>query len=127
MLVGILDQPSNFIAHIRRFTTSLTTQMIFGFRTIAIDNPKLIELYAEAEELSRIQGSAAGAILEAYPVLRKLPHALWPAARMAKQSHEKERDLFVGHWLNAKKAVLAGTSRVSQTSSYRLWTVLEQC
>lgn len=45
MLVGFLDQPDLFIDHIRRYTNSLTTQMVFGFRTISIDDPKLIQLY----------------------------------------------------------------------------------
>lgn len=113
MLSGILDQPHLFIDHIRRYSTSLTTQMIFGFRTIAIDDPRLKELYAEVDELSRIGGSLAGALLEAFPLLRKLPDLFWPVVREAKQAHVAERDLFVGHWLNVKNAVAKGTSKVS--------------
>ena len=41
MLVGLLDTPNQFIDHIRRYTNSLTTQMVFGFRTIDINDPKL--------------------------------------------------------------------------------------
>ena len=46
MLVGFLDSPDLFIDHIRRYTNSLTTQMIFGFRTTSIDDPKLKQLYS---------------------------------------------------------------------------------
>ena len=46
MLVGFLESPDLFIDHIRRYTNSLTTQMIFGFRTTSIDDPKLKQLYS---------------------------------------------------------------------------------
>lgn len=45
MLVGFLDEPDRFVDHIRRYTNSLTTQMIFGFRTTNPDDPKLKQLY----------------------------------------------------------------------------------
>lgn len=32
MLVGFLETPQLFIDHLRRYTSSLTTQMTFGFR-----------------------------------------------------------------------------------------------
>lgn len=46
MLVGILEKPDLFTDHIRRYTNSLTTQMIFGFRTTTIDDPKLKQLFS---------------------------------------------------------------------------------
>lgn len=46
MLMGFLGTPARFIDHIRRYTNSLTTQMIFGFRTVEIDDPKLKQLYS---------------------------------------------------------------------------------
>lgn len=117
MLAGFLDEPSLFIDHIRRYATSLTTQIIFGFRTIAIDDDRLIKLYDAVEELSTIGGSLTGAILEVYPALRKLPDIMWPVVRRAKNSHEGERDLFVGHWLDVKRAASEGTSKVSETKA----------
>jgi hypothetical protein len=45
MLCGLLSQPDDFIDHIRRYTNSLTTQMVFGFRTTSIDDPKLKRLF----------------------------------------------------------------------------------
>lgn len=46
MLMGFVEKPDLFIDHIRRYTNSLTTQMIFGFRTTSIDDPKLLQLYS---------------------------------------------------------------------------------
>jgi hypothetical protein len=45
MLLGLLETPDMFIDHIRRYTNSLTTQMIFGFRTTSIHDPKLKQLF----------------------------------------------------------------------------------
>jgi hypothetical protein len=45
MLLGLLNQPEEFANHMRRYTNSLTTQMVFGFRTIDINDPKLQQLF----------------------------------------------------------------------------------
>lgn len=45
MLMGFLDNPNNFLNHIRRYTTSLTTQMAFGFRTAASDDEDLLSMF----------------------------------------------------------------------------------
>jgi hypothetical protein len=46
MLIDLLETPDQFIDHIRRFTNSLTTQMIFGFRTTSTEDPKLKQLFS---------------------------------------------------------------------------------
>jgi hypothetical protein len=45
MLMGFLESPEFFYEHIRRFTNSLTTQMVFGFRTTSINDPKFKQLF----------------------------------------------------------------------------------
>lgn len=45
MLKEMLENPDLFIDNIRRYSNSLSTQMLFGFRTIGIDDPKLKKLY----------------------------------------------------------------------------------
>lgn len=53
MLVGLLDKPGLFVDHVRRYTNSLTTQMIFGFRTTSLDDPKLKQLYSVRSRKAR--------------------------------------------------------------------------
>lgn len=50
MLMGFLEKPDDFIPHIRRFTNSLTMQMIYGIRTVSIDDPKMNQLYHVSRE-----------------------------------------------------------------------------
>jgi hypothetical protein len=45
MLFGLLEDPNEFVNHIRRYSNSLTTQMVFGFRTIDIMDPNLQQLF----------------------------------------------------------------------------------
>ena len=45
MLTGLIDDPGNFLDHIRRFTFSLSTQLIFGFRCPDMDDPNLKALF----------------------------------------------------------------------------------
>ena len=45
MLKGLIDTPNDFINHLRRYATSLTTQMTFGYRTPTSDDPELIEMF----------------------------------------------------------------------------------
>lgn len=45
MLSGFLERPDLFLDHIKRFTSSLTTQMIFGFRVLKEKDPLSTELF----------------------------------------------------------------------------------
>ncbi|KAF6825843.1 cytochrome p450 [Colletotrichum plurivorum] len=110
MLAGFLDEPHYFVQHLRRFTNSLTTQMVFGFRTASIHDEKLKKLYHCVEKWSEVVGSSAAALLDVYPPLRKLG-SLSPGKRYAEGLHKEEKILFVGHWMDAKKRILQGTAK----------------
>ncbi|KAK7948932.1 uncharacterized protein PG986_009818 [Apiospora aurea] len=111
MLVGLLDDPASFAGHIKRYTNSLTTQMVFGFRTTSMHDPKLQRLYHNFEKFSAVFRSPAAAILDGFPVLRNLPDLLLPIRRYSKKLHKEEYDLFVGHYLDTKKRVQEGTAK----------------
>lgn len=112
LLDSILRSPGLWTEHIRQFTNSITTQLLFGFRTSDENDPKRDALYRLVEDMSELVGSTAGAILEVYPLARNLPGILLPSSRQARKLYEGERSLFGGLWLQAKRAVLDGTSKV---------------
>ncbi|KAI0906969.1 cytochrome P450 [Ustulina deusta] len=111
MLVGFLDQPSQFFNHIRRYTNSISTQMIFGFRTLDIHDPKLEQLIHGFEKWSEIAGSQSAAFLDVFPILRRLPDVFLPRKRYGKKLHKKEYDLYVGHYLTAKSKLKQGKAK----------------
>jgi hypothetical protein len=45
LLNGLLDKPKDFLNHIRRFSYSLSTQMIFGYRCTDIRDANLQQLF----------------------------------------------------------------------------------
>lgn len=115
MLSGILDEPNLFADHIRRFTNSLTTQMVFGFRTIDVHDENLKRLYDCVEQWSGVMGSGTAAFLDVFPLLRKLPDFMLPMRRYAKELHRKEKALYVGHWMDTKQKIHQGTAMVCLT------------
>ncbi|KAJ3545430.1 hypothetical protein NM208_g2508 [Fusarium decemcellulare] len=111
MLCGLLDQPEAFIDHIRRYTNSLTTQMVFGFRTLSIDDPKLKQLFEGFEKFCEVTSTTTAAVLDLFPILKQLPDVMLPLRRYAKELHKHEKELYVGHWMNVKKAIKNGTAK----------------
>ncbi|RYP48595.1 hypothetical protein DL768_005550 [Monosporascus sp. mg162] len=111
MLVGFLEQPALFMDHIRRYTNSLSTQMMFGFRTTSLDDPKLKRLYHGFEEFGKVMGAETAALVDLFPVLRYLPDLFLPLRRHAKELHKKECDLFVGHYADTKRRLKEGTAK----------------
>ncbi|KAI0594640.1 cytochrome P450 [Biscogniauxia sp. FL1348] len=111
MLLGFLETPSQFIDHIRRYTNSLTTQMVFGFRTTSIDDPKLKQLFDGFAKFGRVAGSTTAGLVDFFPILRHLPDALLPLRRYVKELHQKESKLYVGHYLDTKKKLHEGTAK----------------
>ncbi|KAK7707678.1 hypothetical protein SLS63_013706 [Diaporthe eres] len=106
MLSGLMDRPDLFLDHIKRFTTSLTTQMIFGFRVLKERDPLSKELFYSFVNSIRtlplltnvdklLNELQAATLLDTYPVLRYLPDLLVPAQRKARDFHKAESKIFL--------------------------------
>lgn len=133
MLQGFLDQPEDFLSHLRRYTFSLSTQIIFGYRSPDINDPNLQQLFwvclsrrakeqhakisQSFERWGKLAGSAAAQLADLFPVIQSLPRALSPQVRTAEMLHKKEKDLYVRLWMRAKRALETGKSHVSPLSS----------
>jgi hypothetical protein len=65
------------------------------------------------EKFSEVNATTTAAVLELFPVMKHLPDALLPMRRYAKELHREEKELYVGHWLNVKKAIKNKTAKVS--------------
>ncbi|KAF2963027.1 hypothetical protein GQX73_g10544 [Xylaria multiplex] len=66
MLMGFLEAPGQFFGHIRRYTTSLTTQMTFGYRTPTSDDPNLVEMFEKESGISdELACYMSGSLLQA--------------------------------------------------------------
>jgi len=110
LYIHLLDR---FADHIKRFTYSLTAQMVYGFRTVDIQDPRLVQFYSGFDKFAKIVASQTSALLDLYPVLRWLPEFCLPALREARALGRKEREFYQGLWLEAKAHIKNGTSTVS--------------
>ncbi|KAL1646711.1 hypothetical protein SLS61_007787 [Didymella pomorum] len=113
MLVRFLERPEEFIDSVRLYANSLTTQMIFGYRTTSTEDPRFKQFFHGFEKLSILLTTHTAAFLDLYPMLRNLPDLFLPLRRYAKRHHEEESKLYVGHWLDAKNRIERGISQPS--------------
>lgn len=109
MLYDMLISPDRFLQNIRRYSNALTTSMVFGWRTPTYEDPKMKQLFEGFSEFAEMAQTGTAALIDFFPWLRTLPDWASPTQRKAKAMFEKERDLYVGHWLVAKNAMKAGT------------------
>jgi hypothetical protein len=129
MLQGFLDDPEDFLNHLRRYTFSLSTQIIFGYRAPSTQDPNLQQLFwvsvntpeprntsltwlQSFERWGKLAGSASAQLTDLFPVLQRIPKALSPQVRTAQWLHEKEKDLYVRLWMRAKQKLEDGTGHV---------------
>jgi len=54
MMMAFLDHPEGFLKHVRRYTTSLTTQMVYGFRTTSEQDPRLVKFFENFEQWGKL-------------------------------------------------------------------------
>ncbi|CAD0083894.1 unnamed protein product [Aureobasidium vineae] len=111
MLHEMLVSPDRCLQNIRRYANALTTTMVFGWRTHTYEDEKMKQLFEGFSEFVQINQTGTAALLDSFPLLRKLPDWVFPLQARAKQSFKNERELYVGHWLTAKKAVKTSTIR----------------
>ncbi|RBR05965.1 hypothetical protein FVER53590_13927 [Fusarium verticillioides] len=109
MLYEMIVQPDQFLHSIRRYSNALTTTMVFGWRSPIYRDPKLMQLFDGFAEFAEINQTGIAALLDSFPVLRKLPDFLLPVQKKAKELHKKEKDLYLSHWLKAKQDIADGS------------------
>ena len=85
--------------------------MYSSWRTPTYEDPKLKQLFEGFNEFAEINQTGTAALIDFYPPLRWLPNFLVPTQQRAINLFKKEKQLYVGHWLNAKSSIKDGTAR----------------
>ncbi|PHH61211.1 hypothetical protein CDD81_692 [Ophiocordyceps australis] len=111
LLIGMLERPDQFVNHLRRFTTSLTTQMTFGFRITDESGPTIQRMSDIFDSFSELATSQTAALLDVYPILRRLPDVALPMRRLAKELHTRERSLFINLFQDTKRKLRDGKAK----------------
>ncbi|KAI5290674.1 hypothetical protein KEM54_000808 [Ascosphaera aggregata] len=108
MLDSMIDRPDDFDAHLKRFSYSFMTQMVYGFRCPSFQDERLRLLFETLREWSKSVESVTAQMLDAYPVFQKLPACLSPIVRRGKRLHQVEAENFTHHWLETKQRLEQG-------------------
>ncbi|KAI1813103.1 cytochrome P450 [Poronia punctata] len=111
MLMGFLNDPAEFTQHIRRYTSSIFTQMTYGFRINSVNDEYFKTAMSIFNETSNVIRSATAALLDAFPLLRSLPDVFLPTVKYAKQIHKREFNLFTGQYLHTREKLRAGLAK----------------
>lgn len=109
MLHDILTTPNDFLQHIRRYSNALTTSMVFGWRTASYQDAAIQQLFDGFSEFAEINQTGTAALIDFFPLLRWLPDSILTTQRKAKELHTAEKELYLRHWLKAKKEIQEGT------------------
>lgn len=108
MLNQLLNTPSTYKNHTRRYTFSATAQIVYGFRVEDITDSRFIGLYDYFETLSDLIGKNLSLLADIYPVLTYLPDCLLPSRPIAKKMHTKTLKFFRSLWDRVKEDVHTG-------------------
>jgi hypothetical protein len=111
MLQEILDHPEGLMDSLQRYSNSLTTQMTFGWRTISNKDPKLTVLFESLDRFEHLTQTSIAGLVDFFPILQGLPDFLMPMKAFATGIYDDQTELYVGHWLQVKSAIQAGTSK----------------
>lgn len=109
MLHDLLTTPNDFLNHVRRYSTALTTTMVFGWRNPTYSEPKLDQFFENFDRFAQLNQTGTAALIDFFPLLRWLLDWLLPAQKTAKKLHEKEKQLYLNLWLAAKQQTKTGS------------------
>lgn len=111
MLHELIHEPDNVLSAVRRYSNSLTTAMTFGWRTHSNQDPQLQQLFEGFDAFAVLNQTGMAAMVDFFPILQYLPDFFLPVRVKAKELHEKEKKLYVGHWMKAKQSIKDGTAK----------------
>ncbi|KAI0965547.1 putative cytochrome P450 [Xylaria arbuscula] len=107
MMYDILNDPNNFVQHVRRYSNSLITTTTFGYRVPTGEDPHFKELFEVLDEFLILAQTGLAALLDYLPILQMLPTRLLPVKQRARSNHRQEKILYRHHWDKAKADILA--------------------
>ncbi|KAI3317499.1 putative cytochrome P450 [Xylariaceae sp. AK1471] len=107
MMYDILNDPNNFVQHVRRYSNSLMTTTTFGYRVSTCEDPHFKELFEVLDEVLLLAQTGLAALLDYLPILQMLPTWILSVKQRARSNHQQEKILYRYHWDKAKANILS--------------------
>ncbi|EPT00008.1 hypothetical protein FOMPIDRAFT_1123534 [Fomitopsis schrenkii] len=118
LLSGLMGTPQDFVLHIKRYLASLILESVYGHRVTSLDDVYIM-LMDSAMEGTAATGSAGGAMVDFFPLLKHIPTWM-PGTDWKRQAlHAKKLVWQARHqpYEMAREAVLSGNARPSFATS----------
>lgn len=100
-----MHNPSGTREHFRRFSSSVATSIVYGFRWKRFDERRLQEFFEVIDSFTQINATGGAAFADFFPILRYIPAALYPIKKRATEHRKKERILYNDFWQTAKHTI----------------------
>jgi hypothetical protein len=100
LLIDLLVDPADHRRHIFRYSNSIGLLLTCGRRAPMPDDPDIIEIRQNFEELTSLQ--LRGSLPDYLPLLRKLPDWVFPSIRRAREHCVKDAKIALKHFLPCK-------------------------
>jgi cytochrome P450 len=81
-----------------------------SWRTPAFNNKDAQQLFEGFERFTELNQTGTAALVDCFPILRSFPDWILPVKREAKVLHDKEKILYMKHWMKCKKEIENGKS-----------------
>lgn len=90
----LLDDPSGYYDHIRRYSTAVILASVFGQRGASFQSPKVQALYHAQDRFTAILEPGAVPPVDAFPFLKVLPEFVSPWKKEAKEIRREQSSLY---------------------------------
>ena len=107
-LFQLLNDPTNYYDHIRRYSTAVVLASVYGQRAANSSSDKVRIIYDVMERFTGIMESGAAPPIDQFPVLKYLPDSLAGWKKEARAIRKKQKQLYFTLWSETKKHLESG-------------------
>lgn len=120
LMTELLDSPTDFYQHNRRYSASVIMLVTYGYRLPTWEDPLVKKIYTVLDNLTEMTAPGAHAV-DSFPSLTGLPQWLLGNWRtFGKKVFDHDSKVYLDLWENLKKEVDAGTAKNCFCKSFYL-------
>ncbi|KAF1344982.1 cytochrome P450 [Delphinella strobiligena] len=120
LMTELLDSPTDFYQHNRRYSASVIMLVTYGYRLPTWEDPLVKKIYTVLDNLTEMTAPGAHAV-DSFPSLTGLPQwVLGNWRTFGKKVFDHDSKVYLDLWENLKKEVDAGTAKNCFCKSFYL-------
>ncbi|KAJ7444582.1 cytochrome P450 [Mycena galericulata] len=113
LLHDILERPQSFYTHIRRYSNSVISSVLYGQRSPRYESPEIVAYFDYEHEFERLIEPGATPPVDMIPLLKLVPERWAKWKRDARRVRNKQRAVYFGFLDRMKKRLQSGGANES--------------